>query len=97
MSCSAWAPKDPDEVLDYMVDWQDDDDPCLEAGETISTSTFTIVTGTVVIDSQSNTDTTATVWLSGGAVGERCDVLNRVTTSEGRTYDHTAKLRIRSR
>ena len=97
MSCGTWDPKDPDEVLDYNVDWQDADDPCLQAGETIATSAFSVVSGTVVIDSQSNTDTVATVWLSGGTLNERCLILNRITTSAGRTYDHTATLRIRSR
>lgn len=97
MSCKRWPSKDPDEVLDYEVDWQDATTPTLEAGETLSTSVFSVVTGTVVIDSQSNTTTVATVWLSGGTNGEDCELLNRVTTSAGRTYDQSIKLRIRSR
>lgn len=95
MSCS-WDPKDPDEVLDYGIDWQDTNDPCLEIDETIVTSNYSVVEGTVVIDSQSNTDTTTKVWLSGGTDGERCKILNRITTSANRTYDHTVILRIRS-
>lgn len=93
-----WPTKDPNEVLDYDVNWGDD--PTyglgrLEVGETISTSTFSVVEGTVVIDSSSHTTATATVWLSGGAAGERCKILNRIVTSAARTYDHTETLRIR--
>lgn len=96
MSCTRWSAKDPNEVLDYQVDWQDATTPTLETGETISTSVFTVVSGTVTIDSQSNTTTVATVWLSGGTDGEDCQLLNRVTTSAGRTYDQTVSIRIRS-
>lgn len=87
-----WPAKDPNEVLDYDIDWTDR----LEAGETISTSTFTVVEGTVVIDSDSDTGGVTTVWLSGGTEGEVCVILNRIVTSAGRTYDQSIKLRIRS-
>ena len=91
-----WPPKDPDEVLDFLVNWADEDDPVLEEGETLATSAFTVVEGTVEIDSQDHEATgLCTVWLSGGTLGEACEVLNRVTTSAGRTYDQTCKLRIR--
>lgn len=93
-----WPIKDPNEVLDYEIDWADQDSPRLEAGETLATSTFTIVEGTVVIDSSVFAGSgLATVWLSGGADGEKCVILNRVTTSEGRTYDQSVTLRIRSK
>lgn len=92
-----WPAKDPDEVLDYEVDWADPDDPRLETGETILTSTFTVVEGSVVIDSQSTLGGLAKVWLSGGVNGERCIILNRVTTSAGRTWDQSMRLRIRTK
>lgn len=88
-----WPVKDPNEVLDYQVDWTDR----LVASETISTSTFTVVTGTVSIDSSSQASGVATVWLSGGTDGEHCVILNRVVTNQGRTYDQSVKLRIRSK
>lgn len=90
----SWPPKDPQDVLDYEFDWTDR----LEVGETLETSVFTVVQGTVVIDSSAinGGGTLTTVWLSGGGLGERCKVTNHVVTSEGREWDVTALLRIRS-
>lgn len=85
--------KDPDEVKDYVVDWS-----ALLGTDTISTSTWSVVEGVALtIDSDSNDDTTTTVWLSGGTVGSNCELLNRVTTAGGRTYDQTCKLKVRSK
>jgi hypothetical protein len=92
-----WPAKDPDEVLDYQLDWADDERPRLEAGETITSSAWSVVSGTVVIDDDDSVGGVTTVWLSGGEAGEACVILNRVTTSEGRTYDQSCRLRIRTR
>ena len=86
-----WPDKDPDEVLDYCLDWSDR----LGSSDTISTSTWIVPTG-IVADNESNTDTTATLWLSSGMAGRRYDILNRIVTTEGRTMDHTVSIRIRS-
>lgn len=89
-----WPYKDPDEVLDYAIDWTE-----LLEGDTIDTSDWIISVGSVVIDT-SDVDTAravATVWLSGGTLGETCEVLNRVVTLGGRTMDRTVRLRIRTR
>lgn len=92
-----WPPKDPDEVLDYQLDWADPDDPRLETGETLTASQYSIVEGDVEINSQTFAESgLTTVWLSGGTSGTLCIVLNRVTTSGGRTYDQSVKLRIRT-
>lgn len=100
-----WPPKDPNEVLDYRLSWS------LSSAETITSSVFTIVAGSVAIQSQSytNTNTTitppatvaiptvSTVWLTGGTAGEACTILNRIVTSSGRTYDQSVRLRIRDK
>lgn len=91
----SWPSKDPNEVLDYTLDWADDDTPALVAGETIVTFTPSVVEGNVVIDSSSQAGGVTTVWLSGGTAGTACKILHRVTTSAGRTYDVTARLRIK--
>jgi hypothetical protein len=92
-----WDSKDPDEVRDYTYDWSDAGDRSLETGETLLTSVFAVVDGDVVIDDDDFADTgLVTVWLSAGTVDTICTIRNRVTTSGGRTYDQTAKLRIRS-
>lgn len=88
--------KDPDEVKDYHVDWADNDDPRLETGETIADSVFSVVSGTVVIESDSDAGGVTTVWLSGGTEDETCYILNRITTSAGRVYDQTCKLKVKS-
>lgn len=89
-------PKDPNDVCDYQFDWS----RRLEPGETIASSTFTVDQGSVVVDTTTNPPTIdgalTTFWLSGGTDRETCVITNRIVTSEGRTYDDSARLRIRS-
>lgn len=89
----SWPPKDPNEVLDYQVDWSDR----LLVGETIVTSNFTVAEGDVVKDSQGVSGALTTVWLSGGTVGTRCVITNRITTSAARTYDESTRLAVRNK
>ena len=92
-----WPTKDPDEVLDYQLDWADEAQPRLVTGETLVTSTWSVVEGDVVIDSETFAPSgLTTVWLSAGTAGQNT-LLNRVTTSGGRTYDQSVKLRVRSK
>jgi hypothetical protein len=86
-----WPNKDPNEVLDYAIDWSQ-----RLAGDIISISTFTVPTG-IVMNSQSHTNTMATIWLSGGSEGVTYDILNRVVTNGGRTMDQTVELRVKSK
>jgi hypothetical protein len=93
-----WPEKDPNEVLDYELDWANPEEPRLETGETLLTSTWTVVDGDVVIDQDQTTFTPqglSTLWLSGGTPSTKCVLLNRVTTSKGRTYDKSVVLRVR--
>ena len=83
---------DPNEVLDYKWDWSDR----LAASETITTAAVTVPTG-ITKDSQSNTTTTVTVWLSGGTAGTRYPVLCRIVTNQGRTDDRTIYIDCRER
>ena len=85
------APKDPNEVLDYSVDWS-----ALLAGDTIATSTWTVPTG-LTGGSMAFTDTSTLIWLSGGSEGESYDLLNRITTAVGRTRDQTCTLKIKTK
>jgi hypothetical protein len=86
-----WPNKDPNEVLDYAIDWSQ-----RLAGDIIDTSTFTVPTG-IVMNSQSKTNTMTTVWLSGGSEGVTYDILNRIVTNGGRTMDQTVELRVKSK
>lgn len=91
-----WArTKDPDEVVDYGVNWADPTSDAL-AGDTILTSTWVVPPG-ITKDSAGNTATTTTIWLSGGTVGENYEFVNRVVTVGARTFDQTVKLRCRTR
>jgi hypothetical protein len=86
--------KDPDATLDYKRNWgpwlADADD------DTIVTSTWIVPDG-LTKDSESNDTTTATVWLSGGTAGLSYDVVNRITTAQGRTDDRTLIIMCRQR
>ena len=75
--------QDPNENKDYLVNWAG----ALSSGETISESAWVITSG-ITEGTTSATDTTTTIWLSGGTSGVTYDVVNRVTTSSGRIYEH---------
>ncbi len=94
----AWPAKDPSEVLDYSVDWQGTNNPVLESGETITTSTWTTPTG-LTEDSTSKTSTTTTVVLSGGTAGTLYTLTNNIVTdnSPARTYERDINLEVRER
>jgi hypothetical protein len=94
MPLSTWDFKDPDEVLDYKIDWATNR---LVAGDTITSSIWTITPAGLTKNSDSHTGTATTIWLSGGTAGEAYILLNRVVTAGGRTHDETVKLRVKSR
>ena len=88
--------QDPQAVKDYTIDWG----TWLPEGDTIAASSWTVdgpddtfVKGT---DAQvdTKTDTTTTVWLSGGTLDQRYQVTNHITTTQGRQEDHTLLFRI---
>lgn len=104
----SWPFKDPNEVLDYVVNWT----PRIEPGDSIQSVTHTVVSGDVVIDDEDfdNAGTTPTddpdfpiavnttvVWLSSGTIGTPQEILSRVVTVGGRTMDQTVKLKIKSK
>lgn len=87
-----WPDKDPDDVLDYQVDWSGR----LPTGDTISTSTWIVPAG-LTKDSDSTSTKTTTIWLSGGTAGSTYSVTNRVVTTGGRTMDASVTLRLREK
>lgn len=84
--------KDPSAVLDYTLDWS----AWLQAGETISSSTWTVPAG-LTKNSESGNGETSTVWLSGGTAGADYVVTCEVTTSEGRVDQRSLEIRCRER
>lgn len=83
-----WPPKDAGEVLDYQIDWSDE-----LGSDTISTSTWT-VPGGITKDRDTKTDTTATIWLSGGTDGASYVLVNLVVTAGGRTLEESVRLTV---
>lgn len=94
--------KDPDEVLDYLVDWAGTEQKPgrLVAGDSIVTSTWIMPTtpdSALIKDSDTHDDTTTTIWLSGGTLGAKYTLQNRVVTDDGRTMDKSMVITIVTR
>jgi hypothetical protein len=85
-------PKDPDEVLDYKIDWAER----LE-GDTIVSAEWAVEEGDIAVGVTTNTASETTVWLSNGTIGRRCLVRCRITTVAGRTMDQSIKVPIRAK
>lgn len=83
--------KDPNSVEDYQFNWVGELN-----GDTISTSSFLLPDGLTQV-SASNTDSTATVFVSGGSNGQMYRITNRVVTAGGRTYDSTYRVYVMDR
>jgi hypothetical protein len=102
MTASNIFTKDPDAVLDYVFDWApntngtpDGTTDWLSSGETISTKTITATTG-ITVDSSTITDTntSVTVWLSGGAAGQNYTVSCEIVTSANRTDERSIVVQV---
>lgn len=92
------APLDPNETLDYVVDWTD---WLTAVTDTISTASWTVPTGiTASTPEVINSNTGCRVWLSV-TDPELADtiitVTCRIVTSGGRTADRSFMLKIKSK
>jgi len=106
MPQSEWI-KDPAAVLDYKSDWKalthgSGGSDWLAAGETISSHVITITPVTaspLTKDSstQTDTNTSVTVWLSGGLAGTEYKVACKVVTNLARTDERTMKIKCEER
>lgn len=102
MAIQTWpAPKDPDEIKYYWFRFG----PVLE-GATITTvdacevtegSVAIVGSPTVVTDATYGAASSVRVMLSGGTIGETCEVHALVTDTSGQTSDLTGKLKIRAK
>lgn len=89
-----WAnPKDPDDILDYSVNWT----ARLDTGDTIASSTFTLVDGEIELGDTEIDGGKTIVWISGGVDGETATVRNRIVTVGGRQMDLTIQLKVKTR
>lgn len=83
--------KDPQAVLDYAIDWA-----AWLGDDTIAESTWTAPAG-ITIDSSESSATAATVWVSGGTVGQTYRLTNHIVTAAGREEDRTITLTVQER
>lgn len=83
--------KDPNATLDYTLDWSS----WLTSPEIISNVSW-IVPGDLTTAASSYTNTTATIFLSGGTLGQTYTVVCRVTTDStpARVADRSFELEI---
>lgn len=89
MATANLDPKAPSETLDYKVNWSAE---MLGFGDTIAASTWVAEDG-LVVEADTFTDHTATVFLSGGIAGKYYDVVNTITTVGERVETKTLPIR----
>lgn len=103
-----WPNKDPDDTLDYSVDWS----RFLGTGVTISTVTWHVdnETGTKTLlnaggatvngiqnVAQTNTSTVATINVGSGTANIDYKIYCRITDSSGSVAEQVIKLRVKER
>jgi hypothetical protein len=87
----SWPSKDPDEVLDYSLNWSQ-----ALSGDTIVSSDWTISDSSLVENHSTNSSTSATIWLEDGTLNTTYTVTNTIVTAAGRTFQQSANIRILS-
>jgi len=88
MIAPRWPDKDPDDVLDYSVDWSA---PLALDADAISSSSWIVPSGLTRLSDTWN-QTATVIWLSGGTAGESYLLTNRIVTTGGRTRDQSVQL-----
>jgi hypothetical protein len=88
MSLKFQTPKDPDEFLDYTIDWTDR----MARSDTIDEAN--VITVGAEVSNVSVSGNVVTVWLSGGNSGSTANVQCTITTSGGRIMQQTVLLKI---
>lgn len=81
--------KDPNATLDYVINWA-----TYLGADTILVSSWIVPSGITSV-TDTDTATTATIWLSGGTVGQKYALTNRILTAGGRTDDRTIYIKVK--
>jgi|11_taG_2_1085331.scaffolds.fasta_scaffold28574_2 hypothetical protein len=91
--------KAPDEILDFTIQYQlsnaAGDYLFRNSADTISSSTWIVPAGITQTKAQ-NTGLSTTIWLSGGSLGNTYELVNKITTTGGRTKQRTIRVRIKN-
>ena len=85
-------PKDPDAKVDFGIDWSQ----WLVAGDSISSSAWTVSSG-ITVDATSHSTSATKIWLIGGTAGESYNAANRITTNGGRVDERTITITVLER
>lgn len=83
--------KDPNAVLDYIVNWA-----TFLGADTISSDSWVVPVGITSV-TETNTTTTSTIWLSGGTIGQKYALTNRIVSAGGRTEDRTIYVKVKEK
>lgn len=108
-----WPNKDPDEILDYDVDWTVRlyNETELAAYQALVDAGLpntivpadTIATSTftlpagITANSTTNSTTATKVWISAGELGVSYVIVNEITTAGGRRMDQSVTLKIKTK
>ena len=111
-----WPSKDPDETLDYSVDWSRFLDTAiitsviwfvksslyntktrLNAGQNLTNASSSAVTDSIQNVSQTNTNTVATINISGGQNNVEYTFFCQMIDDTGSTAERSIKLRLKER
>lgn len=84
--------KDANATLDYVITWAN-----WLGADTITGAPVWTVDAGLTLSAQSNTTTTATVWLAAGIAGQNYTVACRITTTGGRIDERSFIVRVRNR
>ena len=88
-----WPFKDPDEILDYEIDWS----TRVVNGDTIGLSFWDAQPGGLTMLSDSVAGLSTIIWLQAGIEGTTYSLTNHIYTTGGRQMDQTVRLRIKSK
>jgi hypothetical protein len=83
--------KDPEEVLDYTLDWF----KRLGTSDVITSSVWAVDGTGLIIDSDTFSTTQTTLWLSAGVLDASYLLTNHIVTEGGREMEQSVKIRIK--
>ena len=83
----SWPRSDPAENLDYSIDWSS----WLAKGDSLISSNWNAPSD-ITLSFPSMSDNKTIVWLAGGVEGQNYEIINTVSTSQGRTGVKTINL-----
>lgn len=90
MAIASWSAKDPNDVLDYSIDWT----ALLIGGETVSTASWSVSPSGLTIGTTAISSPNTSAWLSGGTAGVQYAVTCQIDTSASRSYERTVLISV---